>query len=171
MQVQPLNYATPGAPDVSRPRHPWPVTLLMVAGVIAFFAVGGWGLMCIDVLSTVPSVLMILGAAMFLIVVLGLLARPRPMYTFGAVLTLGAALAAGVATLLTHAATVSVRQRIMMQNTALGGVVVISSASDAGKALGILQSARFVNASAAVLAFCLFIYLVICSFHRRPRWG
>ena len=143
----------------------------MVAGCIAFFAVGGWGLICIDVLNTVPSVLMILSAAMFLIVVLGLLARPRPMFVLGAVLTLGATLAAGAATLLTHAATVSMQQRIIMQSTALGGVVVISSASEAGKALGILQSARFVNASATVLAFGLFIYLVICSFHRRPRWG
>jgi hypothetical protein len=170
--MKPLNYATPGAADAAAPRHPRVVTLLMLVGVIAFFAAGAWGLLCIDVLGAVAGGLMIASAVLFMIVVFGFLSRPRPQYVAGAIMTFAALAAVGLAMLLTHAFVVKLEERILYQRkAAVGSVIVVSSASDVGQMLGTLQAARFVAAAATFLAFSLLVYLSVRSFQSRSVKG
>jgi len=139
------------------------VTLLMLIGVIAFFGVGVLGVIYIDVLGAAAGGWMIAAAAMFLIVVFGLLSRPRPLFLAGAVLTLASMLAAGAATFFTHAGASQLEQRILGSSYAVGGIITIDARSDIGKDLSLLRTARFVDAVATGLAFCLLVYLAVQS--------
>jgi hypothetical protein len=172
VESQPLNYATPAAQDAARLRHPAVVTLLMLAGVIAFFAAGASGLMCVDVVGADAAGMMIVAAVMFMIVVFGFLSRPRPQYIAAAIMTFGTLAAIAFATLVTHGATVQLEQQILARRGGgIGGVIVVYAATDVGDHLGTLQAARLLNASATFLAFCLLIYLTIRVFQRRPTWA
>jgi len=165
---EPLDYAGPGSTE-DRPRHPPAVTWLMTLSVIAFFAVGVLGLLYIDVLGAAAGGMMIAAAVFLLIAVFGFLSRPRPAFLAGAIMTLGAFLAAALAAGLSHLLEQQLEQRILATRPMnLSGVIVVSAQSDVGKDLAAMQAARSLNAVSAFLAFCLLVYLIVQSFGRRP---